>query len=206
MTDELTGSRRSFIRGSLGLGVASATGATLPIVETLAEEPTERTLDAAETLTLRALMARIIPTDASGGGAVEAGADVYLDRALGGAYAALLPDYRAAFAALDRAAAGQRFAALKPAAMDALVGALEKGELRDEAFPDGGIKFFNMLRRHTVEGFLCDPMYGGNRDFLGWRTIGFSGIQLFYPEQTQALNGTDPRRQRSIADFGGSPI
>ena len=25
-----------------------------------------------------------------------------------------------------------------------------------------------------MEGFFCDPLYGGNRDMAGWKLIGFS--------------------------------
>jgi gluconate 2-dehydrogenase gamma chain len=35
--------------------------------------------------------------------------------------------------------------------------------------------FFDMLVAHTREGFYSDPIYGGNRDLAGWRTIGFHG-------------------------------
>lgn len=33
--------------------------------------------------------------------------------------------------------------------------------------------FFNMVRTHTVMGFLCDPQYGGNYNQVGWKLIGF---------------------------------
>lgn len=35
--------------------------------------------------------------------------------------------------------------------------------------------FFNLLVTHTRQGFLADPIYGGNRDRVGWRVIGFPG-------------------------------
>ena len=28
-----------------------------------------------------------------------------------------------------------------------------------------------------VNGFLCDPMYGGNRDYAGWKVTGYPGRQ-----------------------------
>ena len=33
--------------------------------------------------------------------------------------------------------------------------------------------FFELLRTHTVMGFLGNPSYGGNRDKVGWKQIGF---------------------------------
>ena len=40
--------------------------------------------------------------------------------------------------------------------------------------------FFNTLWVHTIEGMFADPIYGGNRDFAGWRLIEFPGAQQFY--------------------------
>lgn len=37
------------------------------------------------------------------------------------------------------------------------------------------IDFFPLLALHTRQGFYSDPIYGGNRDQAGWRTIGFPG-------------------------------
>ncbi|HVN85898.1 MAG TPA: gluconate 2-dehydrogenase subunit 3 family protein [Candidatus Binatia bacterium] len=35
--------------------------------------------------------------------------------------------------------------------------------------------FTNLLTGHTIEGLLSDPIYGGNRDRIGWQLIGFDG-------------------------------
>jgi gluconate 2-dehydrogenase gamma chain len=35
--------------------------------------------------------------------------------------------------------------------------------------------FFNMLRQNVLEGMLADPSYGGNKDMVGWRYVGFPG-------------------------------
>lgn len=37
------------------------------------------------------------------------------------------------------------------------------------------LAFFPMLVLHTRQGFLSDPLYGGNRDHAGWAAIGFPG-------------------------------
>ena len=34
---------------------------------------------------------------------------------------------------------------------------------------------FAVIREHTVEGYFCDPIYGGNRGAVGWRLVGFPG-------------------------------
>jgi gluconate 2-dehydrogenase gamma chain len=33
--------------------------------------------------------------------------------------------------------------------------------------------FFNMVRTHTVIGFLSRPVHGGNHDQIGWKLIGY---------------------------------
>ena len=36
--------------------------------------------------------------------------------------------------------------------------------------------FFDLLWRNTEEGFFADPLYGGNRNKVGWKLIGFPGV------------------------------
>jgi gluconate 2-dehydrogenase gamma chain len=43
--------------------------------------------------------------------------------------------------------------------------------------------FFDLVLKHVTEGFLADPMYGGNRDLVGWQLIGFPGAQRAYSPQ-----------------------
>ena len=43
--------------------------------------------------------------------------------------------------------------------------------------------FFAVIREHTVEGYFCDPVYGGNRGAVGWRLVGFPGAQWGYTAQ-----------------------
>ncbi len=35
--------------------------------------------------------------------------------------------------------------------------------------------FRDLVTRHVIEGTLCAPEYGGNRDQLGWQLVGFDG-------------------------------
>ena len=38
-----------------------------------------------------------------------------------------------------------------------------------------------------MEGMFADPIYGGNRDFAGWRLVGFPGAQgLFTPSDLES--------------------
>jgi gluconate 2-dehydrogenase gamma chain len=43
------------------------------------------------------------------------------------------------------------------------------------------LPFFEVLRTHTVIGFLSNPEYGGNRGGVGWAYIGFEDRMSFQP-------------------------
>jgi gluconate 2-dehydrogenase gamma chain len=38
-----------------------------------------------------------------------------------------------------------------------------------------GTDFFTLFRENVLEGMLADPMYGGNKNMIGWRWVGFPG-------------------------------
>lgn len=42
-------------------------------------------------------------------------------------------------------------------------------------------EFFRILREHTVMGFLAHPSWGGNKDEVGWKLIGFADTTAFRP-------------------------
>jgi len=43
-------------------------------------------------------------------------------------------------------------------------------------------EFFNLLLATTMQGFFADPVYGGNRDKVAWKMIGFPGVVAIYSE------------------------
>lgn len=48
------------------------------------------------------------------------------------------------------------------------------GGAQDERL-DADPGFKALLHTHACEGLYADPVYGGNRDRVGWRSIGFAG-------------------------------
>lgn len=40
---------------------------------------------------------------------------------------------------------------------------------------DEGLAFFEALCLHTRQGFYADPVYGGNKERIGWQVTGFPG-------------------------------
>ena len=137
-------------------------------------------LTPSEADTAAAVFARIFPADGSGPGATEIGALAYLDRGLAGALADHRETYRIGLAALDNAAAElhkQRFAVLASNLQDDLLLRLEGGDFTGFRGPDGRV-FFHLMRARCQEGLFADPLYGGNRDKLGWKVLGHPGVWL----------------------------
>lgn len=130
---------------------------------------------------LAAIAERIFPTTDTPG-AVEIGALYYIRIALAGDYAALLPLYRQGLRAVERHAVkrfGARFAALSADQQDLIL-----GELEADTVPKfkKAAEFFETVRYHVLEGVFCEPQYGGNKDMLGWRLVGFPGQQFGYAD------------------------
>jgi gluconate 2-dehydrogenase gamma chain len=150
---------------------------------------------------LDAAVARLIPADELGPGAKEAGVTVYIDRQLvsfwgthgrnyrmgpwrdgtpqQGFQSRLTPQeiYRAGIRETNLHTAkryGKAFEFLPVEQQDEVLRALEEDEVPLDSLRSR--LFFNLLLRNTMEGFFGDPMYGGNRDKVGWRLIGFPGL------------------------------
>ena len=152
-----------------------------------------RTLTAEAFATLHAVCARLIPTDENGPGATEAHAAEYIDRALSGALAAGRHDYKQGLAAIDRAARqtfGAGFVKLAPPQQDAVLRALQE------------TPFFTLVRGHTLQGTFCDPIYGGNANFVGWDLIGYPGVRLSVSAAEQNLSTPPAPTHTSAYDSG----
>jgi gluconate 2-dehydrogenase gamma chain len=158
-------------------------------------------LNTAEAAFIEAAIARLIPADDQWPGALEAGVANYIDKQLAGAWGAGERLYRSGPwrpgtpsqgyqlpytpAELFRTAlAGIRkelqrpFAKMSAGEQDAYLKRLQAGG-RDL----GGVPsevFFAHLWQCTLEGFFSDPVYGGNRDMVSWRMIGFPGAYASY--------------------------
>jgi gluconate 2-dehydrogenase gamma chain len=129
--------------------------------------------------TVAAFSERLMPGAPGKPGARDANVLNYIDLALAGAYADLQDFYRRGLAQLDaycRATYKQSFTQLDAAKQDEVIGALEQGKAGGFTWPSAR-EFFNVVRTHTMEGMFADPIYGGNRDFAGWRLVGFPGAQ-----------------------------
>lgn len=96
---------------------------------------------------------------------------------------------------------GNSFVELSDEDQDALLEAMEDAEDDDVAQifdPLLADTFFDLVLKHTVEGFLADPLYGGNQDLVGWQYIGFPGAQRAYSPE-EMLDPNFSRESQSLA-------
>jgi gluconate 2-dehydrogenase gamma chain len=134
--------------------------------------------------TIAAFTERLMPGAPGKPGARDAGVLNYIDLSLAGAYADLQDFYRRGLAALDTYCAAtyqQSFTQLAAARQDEVITAMVEGKATGFTWPTSQ-QFFNTLRTHTMEGMFADPVYGGNKDFGGWRLVGFPGAQPIFSQ------------------------
>jgi len=124
--------------------------------------------------TLAAAAARIIPSDDSPG-AREAGVVDYIEQALATHYHRVLREpFRKGAAVLNDVAQrswGKPFASLDSTDQDSVLNYVEGGKADTSEFP--ATRFLDRLITLTLEGFLGDPVHGGNRGEWGWKFIGY---------------------------------
>lgn len=119
-----------------------------------------------EAAELDAVTAQIIPSGEGSPGAREAGVIYFIDRALMTFDRERQPVYKNGLSMLESRArevfpGSEAFSKLATEQQVQLLTAIEKTD------------FFETVRVHTIMGFLADPSYGGNRDMVGWKLIGF---------------------------------
>jgi gluconate 2-dehydrogenase gamma chain len=139
-------------------------------------------LGASEWQTIDALVARILPSD-DGPGAREANVVGFIDAQLAtkelGPIAPVILEAARRLETLARDRFARSFSLLDAAAQDALAHAMSRGELFPPPFP--GREVFAALHTLTLEGFLSDPLHGGNAGQIGWRYVDFAEPTLRTP-------------------------
>jgi gluconate 2-dehydrogenase gamma chain len=201
-------SRRSFLKSA---GVAAAV-IVAPGCERSPQQAASRRLqysffNADEAAFIEGAVARLIPADEIGPGALEADVPAYIDRQLAGAWGAGADLYRSGPWQSGKPEQGYQLrftpAELFRSALRAISEDLRKSNrgnfakisaedqdtylkaLESESRDLGGVPskiFFESLLEMTIEGFFSDPAYGGNKDMVGWKLIGFPGAYANYYE------------------------
>ena len=122
---------------------------------------------------IEAMTDQIIPSDDSPG-AREARAVYFIDRALVTFERDKQPSYTRGIEDLHKKTLElfpqvQRFSELGSEDQVRLLRAIESSE------------FFEIVRVHTIMGFLSNPEYGGNSNKVGWKLIGFEESHVHEP-------------------------
>ena len=58
---------------------------------------------------------------------------------------------------------------------DGLAGPVSAEPALQQTSTEVDLDFVPLLVTHTRQGFYADPIYGGNKDRVGWKVIGFPG-------------------------------
>ncbi len=151
-----------------------------------------QTLDADTAAEIEAIAAQIIPST-GGPGAREAGVIYFIDRALSTFARDDREAYRTGMAHLQ-----QKRKELFPesAAIASLTAEQQMALIRTIETS----AFFELLRTHTVLGFLGNPSYGGNRGKAGWHQIGFEDRMAYTPPfgyyDAEASRGSDGEKNK----------
>ncbi len=183
-------------------------------------------LNDAEWAFVNAAVALLIPADEHGPGAVEAGVPEFIDRQLEMPYGhgklwymqgPFHPDsrpelgyqlnmtprdiYRHGIADCDAWCKanrnGKTFAQLSQDHQTEFLHALEGAKVDLANTPPKLL--FSYLLANTREGFLADPIYGGNKNMVGWKLIGFPGARADFMDWIDMPNKTYPYGPVSIS-------
>jgi gluconate 2-dehydrogenase gamma chain len=194
-------SRREVIgRGTaLGLVVSIPAAGTATLEQALAQPAAKAAaLTPQQSAVLRALIARLIPADATGPSGVDAGAADYIEKGLTGGLkdaAALYANGLSAVDAHATATYGAAYTALAADKQDAVLADLQAGTA--SGFAASATTFFMALKEHALQGMFCDPAYGGNKKFAGWDLLNYPGVRMPVPARYQRIGAKVPKAHMS---------
>jgi gluconate 2-dehydrogenase gamma chain len=169
-----------------------------------------------------------VPADELTPKGTDLGINIYIDRALAGAWGKgdrlymqgpwkpgvpsqgyqlpLTPAqlYRAGIEAINahcRKAYGKSFDGLSEQQREEVLVGLSTGKIAFESGLPARV-FWTTLYQTVMEGMFSDPIYGGNRDKAGWRLIGFPGAIAVHRENVEKFRDKPfPADPLGIADM-----
>jgi hypothetical protein len=185
--------RRELVRGAAGGAFALAVpprllGLGVPL-------GSHGLLTTSQTATLRAAVARIVPSSGAGDwSAADVGADRYIANLLAGIEMIFAGGpYRSDFAQFQTLSRVKRIGWTAEivrlrgvyrdglAQLDSMAGgsfASVPSPLQDAILEEldlSGSEFFGALYNHTMEGVYAHPVYGGNMGYRAWKSFGYQG-------------------------------
>ena len=178
-----------------------------------------------EARAVEAIVERLVPADELSISGKEAGCAVFIDRQMAGQYGAAarlymrppfmkgLPTqgdqaqqtpaqrYRLCLAELDtycrKTFANRAFAELSGEERDGVLHQLEDGKITFDG-PISAAEFFKLVLQNTMEGFFADPIYGGNKEMVSWKMLGFPGVRYDFRDHVLKHNQRYPLPPVSI--------
>ena len=206
---------------------APAAQPAAPAAAASAEPEALLTLTATEAAFFSAAADTIIPADALSPSGTDCGVVTFIDRQLAGAWGGGAKMYRSgpfrnakseygyqlpltpreffaagivATNAWVNKTRGKDFDRLTLAERGEVLKQLEEGKAELAEF--NGKQFFEALLQLTMEGFFSDPIYGGNRNKVSWKMIGFPGLPATYANLIEPFRNKPYKAEpQSIADF-----
>jgi gluconate 2-dehydrogenase gamma chain len=240
MTEQKFG-RRDFLKTAVVSGAAAAAGipepaqaqqpaaaATSTASTAALQEATYEFLNLEEAAFVEALVDHMVPADHLSPKGTDLGINVYIDRALAGAWGKgdrlymqgpwrqgvpnqgyqlpLTPAdlYRAGIAATNaycQKTFGKLFDQIDAAQREQVLVGLSTAKI---AFDDGPPvrAFWGTLYQTVQEGMFADPIHGGNRNKAGWKMLGFPGAIAVHREHVvQYRDKPFPNEPLGIADL-----
>lgn len=203
-------SRRSLLKAALTLPAVGLVGCNTREQTAAPAPPAPLFFSAPERSFVEAITERLIPDGEDNSGARGAHVAEFIDRQLSSPYgrawrwymqgpwedgipeqgyqSKLTPSqlYRTAIKDIDAWCMQhhrQPFVGLGGDAQDQVIHGLESGSIALAHVP--AETFFTMLWNNTQEGFLADPIYGGNYNFTGWKLVGFPGPRYNYVNEIE---------------------
>jgi gluconate 2-dehydrogenase gamma chain len=228
--------RRDFLKSAVVGGAAAASTSTgLELTSSAqAQQPAAAAaagysfLNIEEAAFVEALVDHMVPADDLTPKGTDIGINIYIDRALAGAWGKgdrlynqgpwklgvpsqgyqlpLTPAqlYRAGIAAANvhcQKTYGKPFDRLDERGREEVLQGLSTGKITFE----GGLParvFWTTVYQTVMEGMFADPIYGGNRNKAGWKLIGFPGvIEVNRENVAKYLDKQFPANPLSIADM-----
>ena len=155
---------------------------------------------------------RIYPTDENGPGAMDLNAAIYIDHQLASPWGLNAKEYMSGpffkaeitqgsqvrilrkdlfllgLKALDTHSSSKykmSFSELETEQQDLVLTDFSEGKAPDISTVSSTL-FFNLLRTLTIEGVYADPLYGGNKDMIGWSMRKYPGSRMNYVQEIQS--------------------
>jgi gluconate 2-dehydrogenase gamma chain len=208
------------VAGAAALAPAAPAVAQTPAAQPTAAAPSAgyTYLKPQEVLFVEAVVDHMVPKDELTPSGTEIGIATFIDRALAGSWGKgdrlymqgpwgkgtpnqgyqlpLTPAalYRAAIEgsnAYCRKTFGQSFDKCTAEQKETFLKDLSGGKITlDGGLP--GRSFFVVLYQNVMEGMFGDPIYGGNKDKIGWKMLGFPGVMANNAENVKQYS--DGRR------------